>query len=62
MAKDKTTEPDNKSEVAIKVNGVYKDFNLPHEINNSLKQKLIKPFKRTTVEKQHALKDITFEV
>jgi ABC-2 type transport system ATP-binding protein len=50
-------------EIAIKVEGVYKDFDLPHEKQNNLKQKIIHPFKsKPTVEKQHALKDISFEV
>lgn len=49
-------------EVAIKVDGVYKDFILPHEVSNNLKQKILHPFKRTTSEKQHALKNISFEV
>jgi ABC-2 type transport system ATP-binding protein len=50
-------------EIAIKVEGVYKDFDLPHEKQNSLKQKIVHPFKsKGTVEKQHALKDISFEV
>ncbi|HRV76013.1 MAG: ABC transporter ATP-binding protein [Candidatus Nomurabacteria bacterium] len=49
-------------EVAIKVEGVYKDFILPHELNNNLKQKILHPFKRTSSEKQHALKNISFEV
>jgi ABC-2 type transport system ATP-binding protein len=51
-----------KKEIAIKVEGVYKDFDLPHEVNNNLKQKILHPFKRTTTEKQHALKDISFEI
>lgn len=49
-------------EIAIKVEGVYKDFILPHELNNNLKQKILHPLKRTTSEKQHALKNISFEV
>jgi ABC-2 type transport system ATP-binding protein len=49
-------------EVAIKVEGVFKDFDLPHEINQSLKQRLLSPFKKTSVEKQHALKDVSFEI
>lgn len=49
-------------DVAIKVDGVYKDFILPHEVSNNLKQKILHPLKRTTSEKQHALKNISFEV
>jgi ABC-type polysaccharide/polyol phosphate transport system ATPase subunit len=47
---------------AIEVKGVYKDFILPHEVDNNLKQKLLHPLKRVSSEKQHALKDITFTI
>ena len=50
------------NEVAIRVEGVSKDFDLPHEVNNNLKQKILHPLKRTTSEKQQALKNISFEV
>lgn len=57
---EKTTD---QQDIAIKVEGVYKDFDLPHEKQNSLKYKIVHPFKsKTTIEKQHALKDISFEV
>lgn len=50
-------------ETAISVQSVSKDFKLPHEMNNSLKSLIIHPFrKRKTVERQHALRDISFEV
>ncbi len=51
-------------EIAIKVDEVYKDFALPHEKANSLKSSFLQQMKgnRRTVEKQHALKDISFEV
>ncbi|MBP9738591.1 ABC transporter ATP-binding protein [Candidatus Saccharibacteria bacterium] len=51
-------------EIAIKVDGVYKDFALPHEKANSLKSSFLQQMKggKRTVEKQHALKDISFEV
>lgn len=51
-------------EVAIKVDGVYKDFALPHEKNLSLKSTFLQKVRggRRTVERQHALKDISFEV
>lgn len=49
--------------IAIEVSGIYKDFDLPHEKEDNFKNKIIHPFKsKTTVEKQHALKDITFKV
>lgn len=51
-----------KKEVAIKVDGVYKNFKLPHEVNNNLKQKILHPLKRKSFEEQHALKDISFEI
>jgi len=52
------------AEIAIKVTGVSKNFLLPHERRNSIKSKVVNLFKNTdkTVEVQHALKDISFEV
>lgn len=51
-------------DIAIKVDGVYKDFKLPHQKVNSIKsiftglhQKRTKSF-----ETQHALRDVSFEV
>ena len=51
-------------EIAIKVDGVYKDFALPHEKANSLKSTFLQKVRgsRRSVERQHALKDISFEV
>lgn len=50
-------------DIAISVEHVSKDFRLPHEMNNSLKSIIVHPFrKRNTVEKQHALQDINFQV
>lgn len=51
-------------EVAIKVDGVYKDFALPHEKANSLKSTFLQKVRggRRSVERQHALKNISFEV
>lgn len=52
-----------KDTAAIKVDSVSKDFRLPHDKNSSLKSLIIHPFrKRKTVEVQHALHDISFEV
>lgn len=49
--------------IAISVKNVSKDFKLPHEQNNSFKSIIVHPFRaRGTVEKQHALRDISFEV
>lgn len=52
-------------EVALKVEGVYKDFALPHERVHSLKSgftNALRGRKNKTLERQHALKDINFEV
>lgn len=52
-----------KNEVAVSVNGVSKDFVLPHEKVTSLKRFVTGGFRRSTSkEVQHALKDISFEV
>lgn len=53
-----------KEDVAIKVDGVYKDFKLPHEKVSSIKGLFTGMFRRKTggYEMQHALKDISFEV
>lgn len=52
------------SEVAIRVEGVSKNFLLPHERRNSIKSTVINSFKKRdkTVEVQHALNDISFEI
>lgn len=51
------------SEIAIKVDHVFKDFVLPHESENSLKGVFTHPFRvRQKAEVQHALKNISFEV
>lgn len=49
---------------AIVVEGVHKDFILPHEKTSSLKSSFLKRVKmgRGTSEHQHALKDISFSV
>lgn len=53
----------NQEDIAIKVEGVYKDFDLPHEAQNSLKTRILHPMsKGKNIEKQHALKDISFEI
>lgn len=53
-----------KNELAIKVDSVFKDFLLPHEKSKSLKSTIINIFntKDKHVEKQHALKNISFEI
>lgn len=53
----------NQEDIAIKVEGVDKDFDLPHEAQNSLKTRILHPMsKGKNIEKQHALKDISFEI
>ena len=51
-------------DIAIKVEGVYKDFNLPHERSGTVKGAFTNMFRHATIknEKQHALKNISFEV
>lgn len=48
-------------EVAIRVQGISKDFKLPHEKSTSIKSSLIN-FRRRGFEVQHALKDVSFEI
>lgn len=52
------------TDIAIKVENVYKDFKLPHEKTNSIKSIVtnIHRKKSKSFEIQHALKDISFEV
>jgi ABC-2 type transport system ATP-binding protein len=51
-------------DIAIKVDGVYKDFVLPHERVGSVKGVFTSMFRHATSKKeeQHALKDISFEI
>lgn len=52
--------------IAIKIDGVYKDFKLPHEKANSIKSIFTSGLKykknSNRYEQQHALKNISFEV
>ena len=50
--------------IAISVEGVSKDFSLPHEKVDSVKNLFVNPFsiRKGQVEVQHALKDISFEI
>ena len=53
------------ADIAISVRGVYKDFTLPHEKNTTIKSRftsLGKSGKKSNATKQHALKDISFDV
>ena len=47
---------------AIAVGGVSKTFLIPHEHRQRLKEYFAHPFRRTTYERNEALKDVTFEV
>lgn len=50
-------------QTAVSVSGLYKDFKLPHERANSIKERILHFRRRKkTYEVQHALKDINFEV
>lgn len=52
------------NEVVLRVDHVSKNFALPHEKNTSIKSGIVNIFNRKdkTVEVQHALKDISFEI
>ena len=54
----------NNNDVAISVDHVSKDFHLPHEKNTSIKSVFTGIFRKkdSTVEVQHALNDISFEI
>ncbi len=50
-------------DVAIRVDGVYKEFKLPHEKHSSIKGNLINIFrKKSSVERQKVLKNTSFEI
>lgn len=51
-------------QIALKVDHVSKNFQLPHEKNRSIKSAFVGLFKTKdrTVETQHALRDVSFEV
>jgi ABC-2 type transport system ATP-binding protein len=48
-------------EIALSVQHVSKDFKLPHERKNSIKESILS-FKKPTYDKLHALHDVSFEV
>ena len=50
-----------KNDLALSVKGLYKDFLLPHERKNSLKEWILH-FRKPTYETFRALQDISFEV
>jgi ABC-2 type transport system ATP-binding protein len=47
---------------AIEVAGVSKSFRIPHEQRTYFKEYFLHPFRRTTYERNDALKDVTFSV
>lgn len=51
-------------DIAIKAEGIYKDFKLPHEKTDSLKSAFTSIYKNKnkSFETQHALKDVSFEI
>lgn len=50
-------------DIAIKVNGLHKEFKLPHEKQSSIKGMFLSMFRgRRTYERQRVLKDISFEI
>jgi ABC-2 type transport system ATP-binding protein len=52
------------ADIAVKIDGVAKDFRLPHEKVDSVKSLFVNPFRAGggTTEVQHALKDISIEI
>jgi ABC-type polysaccharide/polyol phosphate transport system ATPase subunit len=48
--------------VALAVDAVRKDFRLPHEQVNTLKERVLHPFRKQTFEQLHALDGVSFEV
>ncbi len=65
MTKPKTPNPEplTSNDVAIKVEGVYKSFKLPHEKSGSIKNALLGWRKRKRgYENQHVLKNVSFEI
>lgn len=52
---------DNNPETVLTVKSLYKDFLLPHERKNSIKEHILH-FSKAKYEKQHALKNISFDV
>ena len=48
--------------LAVSVEGVAKEFRLPHEQVSTLKERALHPFRRTTADRLHALEDVSFTV
>jgi ABC-2 type transport system ATP-binding protein len=50
------------NDTALSVQGLYKNFKLPHERKNSLKERLLHFNRKASYDTFHALRDINFEV
>ncbi len=48
--------------IAIEAKNISKDFILPHDNVNSIKQVVLQPLKKKTFETQHALKNVSLEI
>lgn len=62
MKKQDQEKSKNKSEVAIKVDNVSKEFKIPHENINSLRGAFVNAFRRKRYEKFKALDNVSFDV
>lgn len=49
-------------DIAIKIENLYKDFKLPHERKNSLKEQILHFGRKSTIDTLHALKGIDVEI
>jgi ABC-2 type transport system ATP-binding protein len=47
---------------AVQVEGLHKQFRLPHEHVHTLKERVLHPLRRTSHDTLHALRDVSFEV
>lgn len=62
MSKLLNDKKQTSKEVVVKVDNVVKDFRLPHEKANSIKSLFVNPFSRGTIETQHILKGVSFDI
>jgi ABC-2 type transport system ATP-binding protein len=58
----KSINPINENDVSISVKNVSKDFKLPHQKITTIQSLFVSPFKRRSIETQHALKDVSFDI
>ena len=52
----------SKTDIAIRVEGVSKNFLLPHQRTSTLKSSIINPFRGSSREQQRALNDVSFQI